>query len=201
VNLWGGSFGSRTALVYSRRFPHRVRTAILESPAPFELVFPLNVAADSQRALDRLFDDCASDPGCSEAFPDLREELASLLKALDRKPQIVRLTHPRRGTPVELTVDRHAVSQAIRGALYLPLDSSLIPFAIHSAARGDYATSAALMSRLSESAVETMSLGATLSVLCTEDVSRLAYRPRPDRTQESFLGDAAIRDWESLCEG
>ena len=31
------------------------------------------MGADAQRALDRLFADCAADPGCREAFPDLPE--------------------------------------------------------------------------------------------------------------------------------
>ncbi len=71
INLYGGSYGTRAGLVYMRRHPERVRTAVLDGLAPVAMRLPSNMNADAHRALDRLFADCAADPGCREAFPDL----------------------------------------------------------------------------------------------------------------------------------
>ena len=73
INLYGGSYGTRAGLIYMRRHPERVRTAVLDGLAPVSMRLPSSMDADAQRALDRLFADCAADPGCREAFPDLPE--------------------------------------------------------------------------------------------------------------------------------
>ncbi len=68
INLWGGSYGTRAALVYMRQHEDRVRTATLDGVAPFTLELPLSVAKDGQRALDSMFAACASDIRPLEVF-------------------------------------------------------------------------------------------------------------------------------------
>ena len=72
INLWGGSYGTRAALVYARRHPERVRTVVLDGAAPFELALPLYNAWGAQRSLDRLLSDCAAEPECRSAYPRLQ---------------------------------------------------------------------------------------------------------------------------------
>ena len=80
INLWGGSYGTRAGLVYLRRHPDRVRTAILDGLAPVEMKLPLHTGRDEARALDLLLDDCAADPGCGAAYmiPGMATTVASL---------------------------------------------------------------------------------------------------------------------------
>src|SRR5262249_14695479 len=65
ITLWGGSYGTRAALVYLKRHEATVRTVTLDGVAPPDMRLPLYMARDGQRALDRLIDACAADPVCA----------------------------------------------------------------------------------------------------------------------------------------
>jgi pimeloyl-ACP methyl ester carboxylesterase len=78
INLWGGSYGTRTALWYARAFPAAVRTVVLDGAAPPEVRFPSSVPFDGQAALDRLLTDCAAEVPCSSAFPGAPRALRNL---------------------------------------------------------------------------------------------------------------------------
>ena len=104
VNLYGGSYGTRAGLIYMRRHRERVRTAVLDGLAPVSMRLPSNVNADAHRALDLLFDDCAADAHCSEAFPDLAGTFARLIAELEASPREIDTTHPRTGEPLKWTL-------------------------------------------------------------------------------------------------
>src|SRR6185436_4040396 len=65
INLYGGSYGTRAALVYLRQHGAHVRSIVLDGVAPTDMRLPLFTARDAQRALDHLVADCASDAVCS----------------------------------------------------------------------------------------------------------------------------------------
>ncbi len=81
INLYGGSYGTRAALVYLRQHEPHVRTVVLDGVAPTDMRLPLFFARDAQRALDRLVADCAADSVCSKKFPDLGPRIVALLHA------------------------------------------------------------------------------------------------------------------------
>ncbi len=199
VNVWGGSYGTRAALVFSRRHSQRVRSVILDSPAPFELRFPLHAAADSQRALDRLLEDCEADPDCGDTFPNLRAGLARLRRDLTRKPRIVDLPSPLTGRPLRLRIDAGFLASAIRGALYLTDGSSLLPLGITAASQNEFGPLAATTSRLLRSTVGSMAIGSTLSVLCTEDLPFVDTEEASGASRGTFLGDRMVREWRRMC--
>lgn len=199
INLWGGSYGTRAALVYARRHPESVRSVVLDGAAPFEIELPLHNGWGAQRALDRLLADCAAEPACRAAFPRLGAELREVLARLDRAPAAVSLRHPQTGRPVELTLSRSAFGSAIRGMLYVPTHASLIPYMVHAAAQGDFSPLAALSLETAAWSTETMSLGMTLSVLCTEDVQRITDEEAERAVRGSFLGSAEIDLWRGMC--
>src|SRR5262249_11311343 len=86
VNLFGGSYGTRAALVYIRQHGDRVRSAVLDGVAPTNFKLPLPFAKGVQNALDRLFADCAAEPSCHKAFPDVKADLLAALAKLDKGP-------------------------------------------------------------------------------------------------------------------
>ena len=99
INLLGGSYGTRAVLVYMRRHPERVRTAVLDGLAPVSMRLPSNMSVDAHDALDRLFADCEADTGCREAFPDLPQTFAGVIADLEASPRVLGATHPRTGEP------------------------------------------------------------------------------------------------------
>ena len=50
INLLGGSYGTRAVLVYMRRHPERVRTAVLDGLAPVSMRLPSNMSVDAHDA-------------------------------------------------------------------------------------------------------------------------------------------------------
>lgn len=199
INLWGGSYGTRTGLVYARRHPEHVRSIVLDGAAPFEIRLPLYNAWGAQRAMDRLITDCAAEPECRAAFPRLREELGEVIARLERGPVPVRLRHPRTGEPTDLTISRSAFTSGLRGMLYVPSHASLVPQVIHAAAQGDFSPLAALSLETAAWSTETMSLGLTLSVLCSEDVGRITDEDAEREIRGTFLGRAEIDAWRQMC--
>lgn len=193
INLWGGSYGTRAALVYARRHPDRVRSVVLDGAAPFEISLPLHNAWGAQRALDRLLADCAAERECRSAYPRLREELDEVLSSL---PVRASLRHPRTGKPIETTITRGGFGSGLRGMLYTPAHASLVPWVIHSARQGDFAPFATLSLETAAWSTETMSLGLTLSVLCSEDVNRIRDE---SAVRGTFLGNFEIQAWRRMC--
>src|SRR4028118_690669 len=76
ANIMGGSYGTRSALVYLRRHPKGVRTATLLGVVAPDERYPLELARSTQTALDGLITECEGDPACRKAFPKLREGTA-----------------------------------------------------------------------------------------------------------------------------
>lgn len=172
INLYGGSYGTRAALVYLRRHGPSVRSVILDGVAPPDMRLPLFFARDAQRALDRLLADCAADPACNQKYPDLDTRLRTLVKTLDGNPAGVRLTHPRTGIAEDVTVDGEFVVGILFGALYAPLTSTLLPELIARAERHDFQGLLAL-AMANEGAAENMAMGMQLAVVCAEDFPRI----------------------------
>jgi pimeloyl-ACP methyl ester carboxylesterase len=197
INLWGGSYGTRAALVYAQRHPDRVRSVVLDGAAPFEIVLPLHNAWGAQRALDRLLADCAAERECRSAYPRLRQELDEVFSKL---PVQASLRHPQTGKPLEVAVTRGVFASGLRGMLYTPAHASLIPWVIHSARQGDFAPFATLSLETAAWSTETMSLGLTLSVLCSEDVRRIRDDEAERAMRGTFLGDFEIEAWRRMCE-
>ena len=54
VNLYGGSYGTRAALVYLKRHQEHVRAVVLDGVAPTDMSLPVFAARDAQRSLDKM---------------------------------------------------------------------------------------------------------------------------------------------------
>ena len=62
---------------------------------PFQPPAPLTYAGYAQGAMDRVVGDCAEDPGCASAYPNLGEEWTQLVEGLRRAPAEVVLQDER----------------------------------------------------------------------------------------------------------
>ena len=69
INIWGGSYGTRAALLYALEHPARVRTLTLDGAVPLAQQFPLTTADDGHRALDMLSRAAAPTRNVSRGFP------------------------------------------------------------------------------------------------------------------------------------
>jgi pimeloyl-ACP methyl ester carboxylesterase len=198
VNLYGVSYGTRAALSYMRKYPARVRAAVLDGVAPPSEALGLDVARDAQRALDVMMARCASEPPCREAFPHLKEDLDRLLLRL-AEPVSVTLRHPRSGAMVTLRLAREMAAYAIRLLSYSQETQSLIPVVLDAAASEDYQPLAAQFLLTTTQVQETVAEGMSLSVVCAEDFP--FYEPSliEEKNRDTYLGEMSTQSLARVC--
>jgi len=190
IDLWGASYGTRLALEYLRRHGEHARAVVLDGVAPAGMVLPLAAAKDGQAALERILDDAA------EEFPTLRAELEQLLAL---PPRQLTVAHPRTGVAQTLTVDRDDIAALIRGALYSPELTSILPLAIRRALAGDLGTFAAISVAMSAGVEEGLSLGLMLAVICAEDVPRIKPGDLQKAVQGTIFGPDLVQPMVDAC--
>lgn len=198
INLWGGSYGTRAALVFLKRHDASVRSVVLDGVAPPDMRLPLYVARDSQRALDRLLDDCARDTMCARRFPDLRASVASLWATLASRPR-VSFIHPRTGQPDDVTMTAPLVGAIVFQSLYSPELSALLPRLLTDASRGQYQGLLAL-AFTRDLPKGSMSDGMFLSVVCAEDAPRIGPDDITRESGDRFLGTTMFDTQVKPCE-
>jgi pimeloyl-ACP methyl ester carboxylesterase len=198
INLWGGSYGTRAALVYLKRHEGSVRSVILDGVAPPDMRLPLYMPRDGQRSLDLMIDDCAKDAACSKRFPKLRESVTALFAHVAAKPHIT-FTHPRTGKSAQITVSQRLVATIIYSALYDPAITALLPQLITDAAQGNYQGLLAL-GFSHDMPKGAMSEGMFLSVVCAEDVPRIQPGEIAREAQGRFLGTSFFDTRMKPCE-
>ncbi|MBW8846702.1 MAG: alpha/beta hydrolase, partial [Burkholderiales bacterium] len=165
-NLIGASYGTRAALEYLRQFPAQVRRTVIDGVAPPDMVLPASFSPDTQAALDKLI------AAHAKTHPQLRAEWTQLLASL---PRAVTVQQPLTGVPEHFTVDRELLLRSVRPPLYQPALAAALPAAIHAAAtEGRFEGLFGLSTAFGGGAKLRLAMGMHFSVMCAEDVPRLA---------------------------
>lgn len=199
VNLMGGSYGTRAAMVYLRRHPESVRTATLMGVYPTQEKGPLNMAKSAQGALDGLVAECAADAACHGAFPKLTDEIAAVLARAEREPMTVELSDPETGKPIPLRLNRNGVAQTLRYMLYVPMAASQLPLNVHLAAQGDFKPLAETAFFFAAN-LTALSDGFYLSVTCAEELPHIREAEIAPAIAGTFLDDFRIRQQQAACK-
>jgi pimeloyl-ACP methyl ester carboxylesterase len=198
INLWGGSFGTRLSQHYARAYGKHVRAVVLDAATPTGSSIFLSAPRYGEEALQNLFSNCAADKPCAKAFPNLKEDFATLRKQTEAAPLTATATDPRSGQPVPVRIDLETLTGNVRGSLYAGFSRSVLPFAITQALRGNQSPFLALGAATSEWSIETMSFGSMLGVICGEDVEVARRAPAASRSY-GFMGDSYYRAFEAAC--
>nr|WP_295787006.1 alpha/beta fold hydrolase [Rhodoferax sp.] len=170
-NLIGASYGTRAALEYLRQFPDKVRRTVLDGVAPPDMVLPASFSTDGQSALDASLLACEQEPACALQYPQLRRQWAALLQGL---PRAVSVNHPVTGLPERFTLTRELLLRSVRMPLYVPTLTAALPAAIQAASQGRFEGLLGLGSAVSTRKGMRVAMGMHFSVVCAEDVPRLA---------------------------
>lgn len=199
LNLFGGSYGTRAALTYLKRYPQHVRTATLQGVAPANAYMPGDFPLHLERALNGVIAECAVDEDCNKAFPKLKEESQALLAQLIKGPVEVEVEKPQSKERVKVKLSRDLMAEAIRYMLYHPVPASRVPLIIHLAAQGNFVplTQTALQYR--KFLVGSDSNGMYLSVTCAEDLPWIKPGEGERMAANTFLGDYRLRQQREAC--
>jgi len=199
VNVSGGSYGSRATLVYLRRHPQTVRTAVINGVAPIAFTNPLFHSSEAQKALDRTFAECAATAECADAFPDLSRKFDELLARLEVEPARVTVTDPDTGETVEIALTRSGFAESLRVFTYYMPRARRVPLLIHRAWEGDYAPFAEAGINSTRGISLILKMGMLLSVTCAEDVARIDPDTIDEITGGTYLGDERVRTQMAVC--
>ncbi len=165
LNLYGDSYGTRLALTVMRDFPEAVRSAVLDSTYPLEVNLYTTLAPNAERAFNVLFNDCAADPTCNTAYPNLRAVFYNLVAQLNASPVTITLSTGGANYPILLTGD--LLIDVFFVGLYNPAVAASMPKMIYQTQRGDYSI---LRNRLSLYFDTSSALGMGTSVQCAEEI-------------------------------
>ena len=195
VNLIGGSYGTRAVLEYLRQFPQAVRRAVIDGVAPPDMALPAASSTDNQAALDALLAACEAEPACRARHPALRADWQRLLATL---PRAVTVAHPVTGQAERVIFTRELLLGLVRAPLYAPALAAALPEAIGQAAGGRFEALVGVASGLAGGRSGQIAQGMHLSVICAEDLPRLAATA--DRPGAEFGDSFAVR-YRQACEG
>lgn len=199
LNLFGGSYGTRAALTYLKRYPKRVRTATLQGVAPPNQYMPGDFPLGNERALQGILNECAADQTCNTAFPNLKEETKSVLAQLIKGPVDVEWQQEGSNDRVKVKLNRDLAAEAIRYMMYSPVPASRVPLIIHLAAQGNFAPLARTAIEYRKFLVSTGSNGMYLSVTCAEDLPFIKPGAGERMAENTFLGDYRLRQQREAC--
>ena len=199
IDLWGGSYGTRAALVYLKRHETSVRSVVLDGVAPTDMRLPLYMARDGQRALERLLADCEKDTnGCAKAYLNLRATVDTLWASLAKRPR-VEFSHPRTGKPTSVVASQRLIASIVFQALYTPEISALLPQLLTDASHGNFQGLFAL-AFAGDLPKGAMSEGLFLSVVCAEDMPRISAEDIDREAEGRFIGRAMFDTRMKPCE-
>jgi pimeloyl-ACP methyl ester carboxylesterase len=199
INITGGSYGTRMALVFMRQHPAVVRTAILNGVLPLANKNPLYHAANFDVGITALIAECAADAACRAAVPSLDIEFRAVLARLQAKPASTFVTHPTSGARVAVALSREAFLEALRVVMYSGAGSRRVPMLIHRAYQGDFEPFAETGVSSERGLRRSLALGQLLSVTCAEDVDRITEQEIETIAARTLSGDGRVRGQKKVC--
>jgi pimeloyl-ACP methyl ester carboxylesterase len=195
-DLIGVSYGTRVAQQYLMRHPAAVRSAVLDSPAPNQLILGEGFAASLESALQRDFADCTAAPACKRAYNDPMQTLYKLRDGLRGSAHEVTFRDPRTFEPVTRTLTPGLLVGVVRLFAYEPETAALLPLSIDAAAHGDFAPLLGQQRLLDADLAGDINGGMGMSVICSEDADELHEQPQD---ADTILGNQLVEQIRAQC--
>ncbi len=200
ILVYGGSYGSQAAMIYTRMFGKHVRAGIIAAIVPLASRIPLYFARDSQHALDGLLAECAAQAACKAAYPDPKSDLEAARLMLRQHPARTTIKNPITGSPAEILVTERAFIDSIHAKQYSLEETREIPFVLRRAREGDFTQLMENFVRLRYQQAEAIRFGMFMAVTCSEDIARISPREARQEAQGSYFGPGMVLDLMASCD-
>lgn len=164
-HVFGVSYGTRLALDVMRYFPQGVASVVLDSTVPPDVDLLANVPLSMTGTFARIFEHCATQPTCDEAYPDLATTFSSMVTSLTTLPVSLQLSDD----STYLLDGRRAVE--LFGTLsYSAENIVFIPELIRQLSNGQLGTIGEVVELLNGApqGVPGLAVGLYLSIVCSE---------------------------------
>ncbi|MBA6351721.1 MULTISPECIES: alpha/beta fold hydrolase [unclassified Colwellia] len=196
INIYGGSYGTRAALVYMRLFPDALNSVVLDSVGPIEV--PIGTFGQSSaRSFNLLLENCQQDESCNSAYPSLKDDFTAVIARLEQAPVNLKIAHPRLGTKTDFVLSRSKFISNLRMQLYSMQTRTLVPLVIHQAFLGNYQPMIGLIA-MSEGGMG-MYVGLTLNIVCNEDFPKITTEMFAGDANNTFGGNDSHSAWLQAC--
>jgi pimeloyl-ACP methyl ester carboxylesterase len=193
----GGSYGTRLGQVYLRNYPEHVRSVVLDGVVPTRLALGSEHARMLDRALGKVFAECADDEQCATTFPGLSDAFENLKARYRDDSQDIVVTHPRTGQGIDMRFTGDQLAAALRFLAYGPESQMMIPYLVHEAAStGSPERLASQAMIVTDRMNDMIAIGLNFSVGCAEDWP--AWPQDLDQSQ-TLLGDSMSEVYEQVC--
>lgn len=195
--LSGGSYGTFFSLVYIRRHPSHVESAVLDGvTAPHFQPLP-GEPMGAQTALDDLITKCKRDVACNKHFPKFSEHFAALIGRLDKGAIPVTLQVGK--TRLTLQLSKEVFVDRLRELLYDPDAAADVPLVVERAYHGDTTPLATMLNLVTTELDQDLAMGAWLSYTCSDWMPFLDERAVSNAAAHSFTGDLRIQAQRHAC--
>jgi pimeloyl-ACP methyl ester carboxylesterase len=201
LNLYGISYGTRVAQHYMRRYPQRVRTAILDGVVPPETALGPDVAIEAQRAIDSTLQRCLREAGCAREFPEILAQFSALQDRLRKEPVTISIPHPLTGSLTNTRLDVARLGAAVRLLSYADETVSTLPLLIHEAQslREPQALAAQYL-RIENDVEQQIAEGMHFAVVCSEDAPRWSQeKVTEEELGRTYMGTAFMSSMRAVC--
>jgi len=198
INLAAASYGTIAALVYMRQHPAHLRAVFLLGVANTNVRQPLPFAKGAQHALDVLFEDCAADNACHQAFPDLPKEFAAVMARFEQGSVTTQLVNPTTKQAETVKIARENFVERLRLLLYTTTFARFVPLIVHRAFENDYLPFETMAIRYNPG--RGLARGMYLTVTCSESVPFITEPDIVQQTQGTFVGAARVRSHIAACK-
>jgi len=140
--LYGTSYSTRPMQLVMEHYPENVRAVVLHDTNPITDTRYQHDTEHVARVLQIMFDDCAADPACAKAYPDLENQFWELVQKLNDEPVELEMKFP--GTsehfPLEAT-GASLISWMVEGTFYHPAypayETAYMPLLIDKLSKGN----------------------------------------------------------------
>jgi pimeloyl-ACP methyl ester carboxylesterase len=169
IDLYAGSYGTRVAQLYMRRYPSHTHAVILDGVTYPEQALGVQTPQDGERSLNLIVARCQQAKDCADAYPELRQDLDGLLRQFGPDKVMISIDDPDSGLPKQIEFNHNLLGVALRLLSYSSMQASLLPTLIHQAAHGNLAPLAAQAIMGVRQVGDQIANGMQYSVLCSED--------------------------------
>ncbi len=104
-NVYGYSYGTDLTLSLMRDHPDGIRTAVIDSVVPPNIVSLPWTWSSAREGITAVFNECRKQPACNSKYPDLLETFTKTVQRLEANPIVRRVVPPQGGPAVKVVLD------------------------------------------------------------------------------------------------
>ncbi len=201
IDVFSNSYGTWLAQIYLRRHGAHVHAMVLDSTVGPWNNYLLVAAQNAEASLNKVLDLCKADADCSKTFPNLSDQLKTVLDILQKAPVSLSAPSGITGKTYAVSMTRSRFLGAIQTMLYQAANASVIPQMISQAAEGNYLLAASTLVSYAEQ-TEDVSIGLYYSVHCSESVPFYTPDAIKNYPRGSFYGleDDSPETLAAICK-